>query len=56
MEKHGKEISTEEDTDLKSKQTASLNFYADNRIDEIMDEHDQDVLLAEDDGDDLLMQ
>lgn len=41
MEKHGKEITTEEDENqLMQKQTGSLNFYNDNRIDEIMDEND----------------
>jgi hypothetical protein len=39
MEKHGKEITTEEDENLQ-KQTGSLNFYNDNRIDEIMDENE----------------
>lgn len=55
MEKHGKEITTEEDENLQ-KQTGSLNFYNDNRIDELMDENEQDVLLNDDADDDLLMQ
>ena len=56
MEKHGKELTTEEEAnELQQKQTA-LNFYQDNRIDELMDENDQDVLLADDGDEDLLMQ
>lgn len=34
-----KKITTEEDENLQ-KQTGSLNFYNDNRIDEIMDENE----------------
>lgn len=58
MEKHGKEIITEDDMNdmMHQKQTGSLNFYNDNRMDEIMEGNDQDDLLNEDGDDDLLMQ
>lgn len=55
MEKHGKELTTEDDM-MHQKQTGSLNFYNDNRMDEIMEGNDQDDLLNEDGDDDLLMQ
>ena len=40
---------------MHQKQTCSLNFYNDNRMDEIMEGNDQDELLNEDGDDDLLM-
>jgi hypothetical protein len=41
MEKHGKELQNEEDiNDMHQKQTGSLNFYNDNRMDEIMEGND----------------
>ena len=51
LEKHGKEMSNEEDINEKQ----GLNFYQDNRMDEIMEGNYQDEMLNKDGEDDLLM-
>lgn len=52
LEKHGKEMSNEEDINEKQ----GLNFYQDNRMDEIMEGNFQDEMLNDEGEDDLLMQ
>lgn len=42
--------------DMQKNAGGALNFYQDNRIDEIMEGNDGDDLLNEDGEDDLLMQ
>ena len=57
LEKHGKELPVDDDpNDLPQKQTGALNFYNDNRMDEIMEGNDADDLINDDGDDDLLMQ